>query len=567
MISAWMAYAVLVGVFCGGAAWVLETLLRAHRWPTRWIWAGALAFGGLWPVWMALRPSLSGPPGGAAFVSLEPLTLQVGTTSFWLTLDTPLLIVWVLATSGLLALALLLLLRTHRLRKRWIGEEKGGRAVLISEDWGPAVVGFINPQIVLPSWCQAMEDGGLNLILDHEAEHLQAGDLRLLLMAGLAPVFLPWSLPLWWMWHRLRLAVEGDCDLRVLRKNPRATRAYLELLLEVGRRIPEGRMAAAMLSEPVRTLERRIRIMTMPFPRKPLMRGAILAGVGMILVAVACLAPSPMALDDETELPPVAAEAPSMSEAAQGVADEPIFTPYTVPPGIKNRNEIVQAMQENYPPLLRDAGIGGTATVWFFIDEGGITRKTQINESSGHRALDDAALGVAGVVQFTPAMNQDKLVPVWIALPITFTVREGEGRVPVRTPPESETGADRPATPTQDRDSQSRPVANPPVPGGAEFTPFTNPPVLTNRDEVIAALEAEYPPLLRDAGVEGTTNIWVYIDAEGQVGRLSVKQSSGNDALDDAALRVAAKFRFGPAKNGDTLVAVWISLPIQFSTR
>jgi hypothetical protein len=162
MISAWMAYALLVGVLSGGAAWVLETLLRAHRWPARWIWAGALAFGGLWPIWMVLRPqsvtSLSGPPGGAAFVALEPLALQVGTTSFWLTLDTPLLIVWVLATSGLLALALLLLLRTHRLRKRWVGEEKGGRAVLISEDWGPAVVGFISPQIVLPSWCQAMEE-------------------------------------------------------------------------------------------------------------------------------------------------------------------------------------------------------------------------------------------------------------------------------------------------------------------------------------------------------------------------------------------------------------------------
>jgi len=469
MISAWMAYAVLVGVFSGGAAWVLETLLRAHRRPTRWIWGSALAFGGLWPVWMALRPepvgSISGPPGAVPFVALEPLTLQVGTTSFWQILDTPLVIVWALATTGLMALALLLLLRTHRLRKRWTGEEAGGRAVLISEDWGPAVVGFLNPQIVLPRWCQAIEDGGLDLILDHEAEHLKAGDLRLLFMAGLAPVLLPWSLPLWWMWHRLRLAVEGDCDLRVLRKNPRATRAYLELLLEVGRRLPEGRMAAAMLSEPERTLERRIRIMTMPFPKKPLMRGAILAGFGMILVAVACLAPSPMALDDETELPPVAVEAPSMSDDAESIVAVPAITPYTVRPDIKNRDEIARAMEENYPPLLREAGIGGTVTVWFFIDEEGRPQRLVINETSGHSALDDAALRVAGVVEFTPALNRDERVSVWISLPITFRATDGERPARPATPVLERAPVDAPSvSPLPGRGRSEKNLCSPPSP-------------------------------------------------------------------------------------------------------
>lgn len=431
MISAWIAYALLVGVFSAGAAWILETLLRSHRQPVRWIWITAMAFSGLWPLWMALRPEqiapIPGPPGAVPFVAMEPLVFQVSSTSFWQLLDTPLVIVWLLATSGLLVLALLLLLRTHRLRKEWVGEEAGGRAVLISEDWGPAVVGVLKPQIVLPRWCQAIEQEGLDLILDHEAEHLKADDLRLLILAGLAPVFLPWSLPLWWMWGRLRLAVEGDCDLRVLRKNPRATRAYLELLLEVGRRFPEGRMAAAMLSEPERSLERRIRIMTMPFPKKPLLRGTILAGVGMILVAVACWAPSPTALDYDAELPAVTAVAedriPPISELARGFMDEPIFTPFTVRPDIKNRNEIARAMEESYPPLLRDAGVTGTVNVWFLIDEQGITRKTFVNNSSGHPALDDAALRVAEVIEFTRAMNREEFVPVWISLPITFSTR------------------------------------------------------------------------------------------------------------------------------------------------
>jgi protein TonB len=80
-------------------------------------------------------------------------------------------------------------------------------------------------------------------------------------------------------------------------------------------------------------------------------------------------------------------------------------------------------MEAEYPPLLRDAGIGGTATVWFFLDETGTVRRVLLDDSSGHQALDDAAMRVAGQIEFTPARNRDEPVPVWIALPITFTVR------------------------------------------------------------------------------------------------------------------------------------------------
>ena len=158
--------------------------------------------------------------------------------------------------------------------------------------------------------------------------------------------------------------------------------------------------------------------MTMPIPKKPLIRGAVLVTVGAILVAVACLAPTPTAVDDEARLPAVEAVA---QEAP--LSEGPTFTPYTVRPDIKNRGEVARAMEENYPPLLRDAGIGGTITVWFFLDKTGAVQTVQVNESSGHEALDDAALRVAEAVEFTPALNRDEPVPVWISLPITFTTR------------------------------------------------------------------------------------------------------------------------------------------------
>ena len=105
------------------------------------------------------------------------------------------------------------------------------------------------------------------------------------------------------------------------------------------------------------------------------------------------------------------------------ISAAPTFTPYTVRPDIKNRAEVARALEREYPPLLRDAGIGGTVQVWFFINEEGAVQRTVVNESSGHKALDDAALQVANIIQFTPALNRDKRVPVWISLPVTFTTR------------------------------------------------------------------------------------------------------------------------------------------------
>ena len=61
--------------------------------------------------------------------------------------------------------------------------------------------------------------------------------------------------------------------------------------------------------------------------------------------------------------------------------------------------------------------------VWFFISEEGNVLDRRIFRGSGHPQLDEAALEVADVYQFTPALNRDQRVKVWIQIPITFQVR------------------------------------------------------------------------------------------------------------------------------------------------
>jgi protein TonB len=118
--------------------------------------------------------------------------------------------------------------------------------------------------------------------------------------------------------------------------------------------------------------------------------------------------------------PPPTTGAGAMSE---DIAKAPTFTPFTVAPRLKNNDDVARALERNYPPLLRDAGIGGEVNVWFFIDEDGKVLKTTINQSSGYPALDDAAEKVGQMMQFTPAYNRDKKVQVWVSIPIKFNTK------------------------------------------------------------------------------------------------------------------------------------------------
>ena len=117
--------------------------------------------------------------------------------------------------------------------------------------------------------------------------------------------------------------------------------------------------------------------------------------------------------------PPV----PEPVQEKKELSAEPTFTPFTVAPNILNRREVVAAMEAEYPPLLREAGVGGTVRVYFFIDAEGTVVRTLIDQKSGHPALDDAALSVAGVYRFSPALMRNEPVPVWVSFAITFMKR------------------------------------------------------------------------------------------------------------------------------------------------
>jgi protein TonB len=76
--------------------------------------------------------------------------------------------------------------------------------------------------------------------------------------------------------------------------------------------------------------------------------------------------------------------------------------------------------------------------------------------------------------------------------------------------------------------------------------------------------EPRYPLAARRRGLEGLVLLAVAVDAAGQVTGIEVKRSSGHHALDRAARRAVARWRFRPARLGEQPVAADIEVPVRF---
>ena len=75
--------------------------------------------------------------------------------------------------------------------------------------------------------------------------------------------------------------------------------------------------------------------------------------------------------------PPVRTIEPEPVPVPQEVPEAPAFTPYEVAPRVTN---VLRALAREYPTVLREAGIGGSVKIWFFIDEEGNVVETVLNE-------------------------------------------------------------------------------------------------------------------------------------------------------------------------------------------
>lgn len=332
MTAAVMLYALAVGLLLGAAGLAADGAAGLGRWPRRWLWTALLVAAVGLPAAGPWRPARTAEASMVAVGAPRALeTASIGTmpppraslvasvrdridaTATAAAQFEPLLAVVWLVGSGLVAIAFITgQLALVARRRQWPEAVVHGTSVLIAPATGPAVVGLVRPRIVLPAWSLGLDAPAMDLVLRHEREHVRAGDPWLIHVAGAALVLMPWNPVIWWMTSRLRLAVELDCDRRVVGTAASAGRApeavaYGEVLLAVLERRPGPTpLAAPALIESSSILARRISALfpsAVRFARArvaaasagALALGAIVAVVPMPRVAVAPLEAAPRA--------------------------------------------------------------------------------------------------------------------------------------------------------------------------------------------------------------------------------------------------------------------------------
>jgi beta-lactamase regulating signal transducer with metallopeptidase domain len=247
MILQWMAYAALCAALIGLAALSVDGVAGSWRRARRGVWMSAMAASTLVPL---VVPALSRARAATPSAQSTNATSTAGATSVATqsqasnnlsnnisnNVDVVVLSVWA-AASFLFALLLVVAHRRTTLAlRRCLAGTIGGRAAFISDDFGPAVVGLLRHHLVVPTWALTLDDDQQQLVVAHELEHARAGDPLLALAGAIVVVLMPWNVALWWQLGRLRLAIELDCDARVVVRRRNDAVAYGQLLISVGER-------------------------------------------------------------------------------------------------------------------------------------------------------------------------------------------------------------------------------------------------------------------------------------------------------------------------------------------
>ena len=308
---AWMAYAALVGALIAAGAFAAERLVASAGRPRRLVWLAALALAVAVPL-AGRTPRPDAPPveeaisavssqvNGASQAAGSRSTVPVFSVPGGVELSR--IAALGLGASSLTALLVLggVLLVVAWRRRRWVRGRVAGAPVRVSRNFGPALVGLVVPEVVVPAWVLTLEPGARDTIIRHEEEHARARDYLTLLCGGLVVAAFPWSPAIWWMCRRLRASVEIDCDERVLASGIGVVE-YGDVLLDAGRRSRGRWTFSPAMGQPQSLLERRLK--TMSEAGKKLSRGhaALLVAVAVGALVVACDTPVPTELREAME--------------------------------------------------------------------------------------------------------------------------------------------------------------------------------------------------------------------------------------------------------------------------
>mgnify|MGYP000562446393 FL=1 len=174
-------------------------------------------------------------------------------------------------------------------------------------------------------------------------------------------------------------------------------------------------------------------------------------------------------------------------------------------------------------------------------------------------------LSFYGLQRFEPDIdieNEGQIIIENIEIPETqqFETPPPPARPSIPIESEDEDLADDLTIEETDLDNFDAWDAPPPPPSGPQFKfiPYDDPP------RPITPIKPVYPDIAQEAGIEGQVLIQCFIDKSGRVKETIVIKGIPNTGLNESAVAALRKTRFRPAKQRETPVGVWITIPINF---
>lgn len=128
--------------------------------------------------------------------------------------------------------------------------------------------------------------------------------------------------------------------------------------------------------------------------------------------------------------------------------------------------------------------------------------------------------------------------------------------------PNAPTGVTAPQPPAPPVTSPVAVAAPAPAPAAPPAPPRTELP--STDADYLQNPKPAYPPLSKRLGEQGKVIVHVFIGIDGLPQKADIKQSSGYDRLDKAALDTVMKWRYVPGKRGGVPQAMGYDVPINF---
>jgi D-alanyl-D-alanine endopeptidase (penicillin-binding protein 7) len=276
---------------------------------------------------------------------------------------------------------------------RAIGVARQVRLRVVSGLASPVTAGCWHPVVLVPaSLIAGMPPELLQALLAHELAHVRRHDYLVNLLQNLAEILLFFHPAVWWISRRIRIERELIAD-DIAAAHCGGGRQLALALSELEKR-QFAHHEPALAADGGDLMNRIARLLhTSPSPRIPAGISTLLAGLLPALAAACALAAG-------------------LAHAAEPVrqADKPPHIDFN------------SCAKPVWPPTSLAAKETGKVTLAFLVDKDGTVADTRVKKSSGHPALDEAAVEGIRKCTFEPGLAAGKPVKSWVDMQYVWTL-------------------------------------------------------------------------------------------------------------------------------------------------